>query len=687
MTMHERELERQRQQDQVEVDDRSAPGRASAAAGLARRDQPIASGILMRKAEGDALDATAAAQHAESSAGSQLPDALRNRFEASLGTDLSSVRVHTDTAANEAASAVSARAFATGQDVYFGAGMYDPSSQAGQHLIAHEVAHTVQQRGGSPAQQYKLAVSQPHDALEVEADRAADAMVSGRQAQVSSGGTTIARDSGFAPPPPPGLIVLKNLQPVAAAVKSGESSGQGSIPSPAGLFDKAESNYAARAAYATNLQAHYAASAKGVISDNHFMAGFAKTCGEANKYCENGSVLANAASSVINNWVPLLQNSQDAWAQVKDAAAKAGIETTANEDGSTSLDGEGVEVEGDQLKGYNKLVSAKDPKDPGPNASPQQKRDFQKQKESSDQDLQSGKNISSESKAQYDLASQAFQTSLTTMNRSRSSAVTKHGAARKSLVDARAKANAKRQSAAEEDKKNIDEIFAMVDKAQAAIEAGRGAVDTVGSFADTGDKMEKAIDGQISGVKASAIAKTILTLDGTIPTIEGEIAACKTRDENLKGIIDEGAIQSAGAEYAQALKHFKEDLKAFQTAATNYEKAHKAYAETVNQALIKRGVIKPGDDGVKPIMEVLAKVQVASAYTASALAATADVSSAVAAVSGIGAPPTPDLCKLTDMAASHAKAFSSAPKHVATISGVLSARSAKLKDYVGKLGI
>jgi hypothetical protein len=62
--------------------------------------------------------------------------------------------------------------------------------------LAHEVAHTVQQQGGTPTRQNKLEVSAPQDAAEHEADRAADAMVSGQAASVSSA-SGIHRDFNF----------------------------------------------------------------------------------------------------------------------------------------------------------------------------------------------------------------------------------------------------------------------------------------------------------------------------------------------------------------------------------------------------------------------------------------------------------------------------------------------------------
>lgn len=132
-------------------------------------------------------NATANVDRAASESGAPLPGALRERFESSLGADLSSVRVHTGAASASAADSVGAKAYATGQDIHFGAGEYDPSSKDGQHLLAHEVAHTVQQGSAANAQpQAKLEVSAPADAHEHEADRAAEAMVVGAPTHVSS---------------------------------------------------------------------------------------------------------------------------------------------------------------------------------------------------------------------------------------------------------------------------------------------------------------------------------------------------------------------------------------------------------------------------------------------------------------------------------------------------------------------
>jgi hypothetical protein len=147
-------------------------------------------------ADAGAADAHGALGAAQSSVGAPLPAGDRAQFEHSLGSDLSGVRVHTDGAAARAAGDLGARAFTTGQDIYFGAGQYRVDDLFGRRLLAHEVAHTAQQGHGGGAVQAKrdggvaaargLELSQPGDAAEVEADHAADAMVSGGRAAVAT---------------------------------------------------------------------------------------------------------------------------------------------------------------------------------------------------------------------------------------------------------------------------------------------------------------------------------------------------------------------------------------------------------------------------------------------------------------------------------------------------------------------
>ncbi len=81
--------------------------------------------------------------------GSPLPDETRSFMESCFGTDFSQVRIHTDSASVQMNRELSAQAFTHGGDIYFGAGKFDPSSDSGKHLLAHELTHVVQQTGAA----------------------------------------------------------------------------------------------------------------------------------------------------------------------------------------------------------------------------------------------------------------------------------------------------------------------------------------------------------------------------------------------------------------------------------------------------------------------------------------------------------------------------------------------------------
>lgn len=81
--------------------------------------------------------------------GEPLPPDLRAQFEPRFGTSLEDVRVLTDGAAAEAATSIQARAFTLGHRIGFAAGEYQPTTNEGQWLLAHEIAHVLQQRDDS----------------------------------------------------------------------------------------------------------------------------------------------------------------------------------------------------------------------------------------------------------------------------------------------------------------------------------------------------------------------------------------------------------------------------------------------------------------------------------------------------------------------------------------------------------
>ena len=79
--------------------------------------------------------------------GREIPEETRLPLERALGTDLSSVRVHTDPDAQSVSAALNARAFTAGGDIGFGKDQYHPETREGQKLLAHELTHVAQQTG------------------------------------------------------------------------------------------------------------------------------------------------------------------------------------------------------------------------------------------------------------------------------------------------------------------------------------------------------------------------------------------------------------------------------------------------------------------------------------------------------------------------------------------------------------
>jgi hypothetical protein len=80
--------------------------------------------------------------------GETLSGETRRYFEPRFGYDFSKVRIHADGEAARSAHAIQSRAYTLGRDIVFGAGEYAPAISEGRRLIAHELAHVVQQEGG-----------------------------------------------------------------------------------------------------------------------------------------------------------------------------------------------------------------------------------------------------------------------------------------------------------------------------------------------------------------------------------------------------------------------------------------------------------------------------------------------------------------------------------------------------------
>lgn len=90
-----------------------------------------------------------------SSGGRPFDEGTRNFFETRFNRDLGNVRIHTDSTANNSAREIDAKAYTLGNNIVFGAGEYQPGLESGRHLIAHELAHVMQQQRSTPALQRK----------------------------------------------------------------------------------------------------------------------------------------------------------------------------------------------------------------------------------------------------------------------------------------------------------------------------------------------------------------------------------------------------------------------------------------------------------------------------------------------------------------------------------------------------
>jgi len=110
------------------------------------------------------------------SGGAPLPAPLARGMERHFGHDFSGVRIHHDSLADSSARAVHAHAYTVGSHVVFADGQFAPQMSSGQRLLAHELAHVVQQRRLSTL---PSGIGEAGSMLEREADHAADQVMTG----------------------------------------------------------------------------------------------------------------------------------------------------------------------------------------------------------------------------------------------------------------------------------------------------------------------------------------------------------------------------------------------------------------------------------------------------------------------------------------------------------------------------
>jgi len=114
-----------------------------------------------------------------SSPGQRLDASTRSVMESRFDYDFSGVRVHADSRAAQSAQAVGALSYTVGRDVFFDAGQYSPHTSRGRGLLAHELAHVVQQGESAPSSTDGLTVAEPDSAEERLADVSARAAARG----------------------------------------------------------------------------------------------------------------------------------------------------------------------------------------------------------------------------------------------------------------------------------------------------------------------------------------------------------------------------------------------------------------------------------------------------------------------------------------------------------------------------
>jgi Zn-dependent peptidase ImmA (M78 family) len=126
--------------------------------------------------------------------GAPLPGAARSQMETALDARFADVRIHTDENADALSRELHAKAFTYGRDIFFAAGQFDPSSQSGLQLLAHELTHVVQQQAGLKAEGEPAPSDDPH---EEQADAVAERVTAPAGATARSAAELLAAIESF----------------------------------------------------------------------------------------------------------------------------------------------------------------------------------------------------------------------------------------------------------------------------------------------------------------------------------------------------------------------------------------------------------------------------------------------------------------------------------------------------------
>ena len=196
-------IQRQEESSESEEDDNAeTPEGPITAATEEASDQEDA--LIQRKSDsptGGFMAPASLTQHLHHSqnSGTTLPTGIRQQMERAYGVDFANVRIHTDEQAVSMNRMIQARAFTYGKRIYFNKGEFVPESKSGQRLIAHELAHTLQQNrdllmrktADSPVQKLNQEQAQSDTALDTISTDMAEQLQSGSPAQARLAGAQL----------------------------------------------------------------------------------------------------------------------------------------------------------------------------------------------------------------------------------------------------------------------------------------------------------------------------------------------------------------------------------------------------------------------------------------------------------------------------------------------------------------
>lgn len=142
----------QKQEGKKDLLQRSSISKIQRNESMEREDEEVQMKSLVQKREniggGEASEDLESSIQSARGGGQSLDPNVQTKMDQAMGADFSDVKIHTDSQSDRLNRSIQAKAFTTGRDIFFKQGEYNPSSNGGQELLAHELTHVVQQNNG-----------------------------------------------------------------------------------------------------------------------------------------------------------------------------------------------------------------------------------------------------------------------------------------------------------------------------------------------------------------------------------------------------------------------------------------------------------------------------------------------------------------------------------------------------------